>query len=238
MPLRRGRTPANPTGFHHAGQSLGCLRRPPSLIATESTCQPAKHGGAAALAEGVHPPALTFDQEVVIVVPAWSKSDAAVAHHHSSDAMPTRRGQGRVPPDLSVVVSVAVNPSGRHMQAGSIYFLLPHDIETGTHGYDLAVVNGNVPNEARRTGAIDYGASANEQLGHRSRARRQAHQAVECAGPPDTAQYRVAQRVCVAVRVHGWCWCAGGAAGGCCWLRSACLPTVRSGRCFDCCCMV
>ncbi len=98
---------------------------------------------------------------------AGRDADAAIAHHHRSDAVPRGRADRRVPADLRVVMRVRVDKTGRDDAIGRIDDLRRAVADPADFG-DFSVFNGDIGLAARRSGAIDHGAVLDQQVvGHR-----------------------------------------------------------------------
>src|SRR5262249_24268253 len=89
---------------------------------------------------------------------------AAVAGHHRGDAVEARRGERGVPEDLSVVVRVDVDETGRDDVPLGV-----EDSVTGQPRTDLrdpVAVDRDIGDNSRLAGAVDDRAAADDQLTH------------------------------------------------------------------------
>ena len=93
------------------------------------------------------------------------ETDATVAHHDSGDAMPTRRRHLRVPRDLTVVVSVDVDPSGGDRQTGSIYFATATSVDLAHLG-DQPIGDCNITVDCAGSGSVDHIAASDHHVMH------------------------------------------------------------------------
>jgi hypothetical protein len=103
------------------------------------------------------------DQPFVLVGLGGRKADAAIAHHHGSDAVPARGGHFLVPGGLTVIMRMDVDKAGRDQMPLRVDFLggIAGDF---AHLGDQAILDGDIAGEAVLAGAIDDGPVANDQI--------------------------------------------------------------------------
>jgi len=106
-----------------------------------------------------------LDQEVLLSRPNRRKADPAVAHDDGRDTVPAGGRQVRVPGDLSVVVSMNVDPARRHEKTLCID-LASSPTELAPDRNDQCAVDRNVGPSRWRSGSIDEHSTANEEVVH------------------------------------------------------------------------
>ena len=84
-----------------------------------------------------------LDQKIVVIFPAGGERHTTVPEYYGCDPVPARRRQRRIPPDLGVVVRVAVYPARRDQLTGGIHFLQALHRARFTDEGDLAVLDGD-----------------------------------------------------------------------------------------------
>ncbi len=94
------------------------------------------------------------DEPVATVLLHRGEADPAIAHHDGRDPVPARRGEGRIPCDLAVVVRVNVDETRRDDEPVGV------DGPSGAarhaaHLGDDAVVDGHVGRASRGTRSVD-----------------------------------------------------------------------------------
>ena len=91
---------------------------------------------------------------------------AAVAHDHGGHAVPRRAGQERVPGDLGVVVRVRIDEARRQDEAVGVDHPLRRLAVRLADGPDDAVLDPELPHEARRARAIADARVLDQQVEH------------------------------------------------------------------------
>ena len=80
------------------------------------------------------------DQKFFLAGLDGSETDSAISHHQSSDAVPTRRSEVRVPRDLAIIMSMDIDEAGRDEESGRVDFAPTRTSLTADTG-DLAAVD-------------------------------------------------------------------------------------------------
>src|SRR4029453_10855465 len=79
------------------------------------------------------------DEPVVTVGRGGREPDTAVAHDDRGDAVPDRRREQRVPRDLTVVVRVYIDETGRDREAVGVELLAPALLDVADFSDDPTV---------------------------------------------------------------------------------------------------
>ena len=101
-------------------------------------------------------------EQLAVFGPHRRDREPAVAGDDARDAVPAGGAERRVPEHLRVVVGVDVDEPGAHDVARGIE--LPPAVEPGTDLAHDAVGDGDVGAPARRAGAVDEGAAADDDV--------------------------------------------------------------------------
>src|SRR5262249_47589843 len=101
--------------------------------------------------------------EVLLVRSAGRQRETAVSHDDARHSVPARARPERIPCDLCIHVSVAVDEAGSHDAVARVE-LLTAALEKFTDARDPVAADPDIRAVAREPGAIDHGTAADHEI--------------------------------------------------------------------------